>query len=87
MKREEKKQIIREHSQHAKDTGSPKVQVAILTSRINMLTSHLEIHKKDNHSRTGLLKMVGKRRKLLNYLRDRSPKEYKDVITVLGLRK
>jgi len=87
MNRQQKKQIISDHRSHAKDTGSPQVQIAILTEKINALTAHLEIHKKDNHSRRGLLMMVGKRRKLLNYLKDNKLKAYNELIKVLGLRK
>ena len=72
---------------HENDTGSPEVQIAILTKRINSLTEHLKIHKKDHHSRRGLLKMVGKRRALLNYLRDRNFDRYRTIIEKLGLRK
>lgn len=87
MNRQQKKQIIEKFSQHGKDTGSPQVQIAVLTHRINFLTSHLDIHKKDNHSRRGLIMMVGKRRKLLNYLKDTDQKSYQELITNLGLRK
>jgi len=87
MNRQQKKQIITQFSTHNKDTGSPQVQVAILTHRINSLTSHLENHKKDNHSRRGLLMMVGKRRKLLSYLKTKNINEYKKTIEDLGLRK
>ena len=87
MKRTEKKQIIKEHSKHDKDTGSTQVQIAILTERINQLTEHLKDHKKDNHSRRGLLLMVGKRRKLLNYLKNSKPEAYEKVISDLNLRK
>lgn len=87
MNRQQKKQIIEKYREHGKDTGSPQVQIAILTHRINFLTAHLEIHKKDNHSRRGLIMMVGKRRKLLNYLKDTDPKGYQELITTLGLRK
>jgi len=87
MKRDEKKQIIKKYQASSKDTGSPRVQIAILTERINALTAHLEIHKKDNHSRRGLLMMVGKRRKLLNYMKDNTVKEYQSIISELGLRK
>jgi len=87
MERSTKKQIIAKHQSHQKDTGSPQVQVAILTERINSLTEHLKAHKKDNHSRRGLLLMVGKRRKLLNYLKNKSPENYQEIITELNLRK
>lgn len=79
--------IINEHKIHNNDTGSPEVQIAILTKRINQLTDHLRLHNKDFHSRRGLLKMVGKRRGLLNYLKDKEPERYRSIITKLGLRK
>lgn len=82
-----KNNIINEYKNHENDTGSPEVQIAILTERINQLTEHLKIHKKDYHSRRGLLKMVGKRRGLLNYLRDKKPERYRMIIEKLGLRK
>lgn len=84
---EEKQAVISQHKIHENDTGSPEVQIAILTSRINSLTGHLKIHKKDHHSRRGLLKMVGQRRALLNYLRDRNFDRYRSLIEKLGLRK
>lgn len=87
MKRERKKKVITKHAIHPKDTGSHQVQVAILTERINELTKHLEIHPKDNHSRRGLLMMVGKRRKLLNYLKSAHKKEYEGLLEKLNLRK
>jgi small subunit ribosomal protein S15 len=87
MKREQKKKVIAKHAKHAKDTGSPQVQAAILTKRINELTGHLKTHKKDNHSRRGLLLMVGKRRKLLNYLKNSKPEVYEQVLGSLKLRK
>ncbi|OAT85874.1 30S ribosomal protein S15 [Desulfotomaculum copahuensis] len=83
----EKQTIITEHRLHENDTGSPEVQVAILTRRINDLTEHLKIHKKDHHSRRGLLKMVGQRRALLNYLRNCNFDRYRQLIEKLGLRK
>lgn len=82
-----KNSIINEYKNHENDTGSPEVQIAILTKRINQLTEHLKTHKKDFHSRRGLLKMVGKRRGLLNYLRDKKPERYRIIIERLGLRK
>lgn len=82
-----KNAIIQEHRTHSNDTGSPEVQIAMLTKRINQLTEHLKEHKKDFHSRRGLLKMVGKRRGLLNYLRNKSPERYRNVLDKLGLRK
>ena len=87
MKRVQKKKIISKHSQHEKDTGSPQVQIAILTERIKEVQDHLTDHAKDNHSRRGLLMMVGKRRKLLNYLRLNNKDQYEDLITKLKLRK
>ena len=87
MKRTQKKTIIQTYAVHPKDTGSPQVQVAILTERINQLSKHLEEHSKDNHSRRGLLMMVGKRRKLLNYLRLNEKQEYETLISKLSLRK
>ncbi|MEW6540146.1 MAG: 30S ribosomal protein S15 [Bacillota bacterium] len=82
-----KQPIIDKFKLHENDTGSPEVQVAILTERINLLTEHLKTHRKDFHSRRGLLKMVGQRRALLNYLRDRDPDRYRKLIQELGLRK
>ncbi|MGI6307879.1 MAG: 30S ribosomal protein S15 [Dethiobacteria bacterium] len=82
-----KSRIISEYKNHENDTGSPEVQIAILTKRINQLTEHLKTHKKDFHSRRGLLKIVGKRRGLLNYLRNNAPERYRAVIQKLGLRK
>lgn len=82
-----KAEIINEYKTKAGDTGSPEVQVAILTYRINDLNEHLKIHKKDHHSRRGLLKMVGQRRNLLNYLKNKDVNRYRDLIARLGLRK
>ena len=87
MTKERKTEIINTYKRDEKDTGSPEVQVAILTERINELTEHLKVHKKDNHSRRGLLKMVGKRRNLLNYLAKKDVQRYRDIIEKLGLRK
>jgi small subunit ribosomal protein S15 len=84
---EGKKEIIDRFKLHDKDTGSPEVQVAILSNRINYLTEHFKTHKKDHHSRRGLLKLVGQRRRLLNYLRRTDPQRYQNVIKELGLRK
>lgn len=84
---ERKTTIIKEYQIHEGDTGSPEVQIAILTERINYLTEHLKAHKKDHHSRRGLLKMVGQRRGLLNYLRDANLDRYRTIIEKLGLRK
>ncbi|MCD5405505.1 MAG: 30S ribosomal protein S15 [Desulfotomaculum sp.] len=84
---EKKREIIEKYRINENDTGSPEVQIALLTERINQLTEHLKVHKKDHHSRRGLLKMVGQRRALLNYLRDRSFERYKDIVEKLNLRK
>ncbi|MHB9093356.1 MAG: 30S ribosomal protein S15 [Eubacteriales bacterium] len=84
---EQKKTIIEKYKLHESDTGSPEVQIAILTERINYLTGHLQEHKKDHHSRRGLLKMVGQRRALLNYLKQNSFDRYRDLIEKLGLRR
>jgi len=84
---EEKRAIIEKYRVHESDTGSPEVQVAILTERINYLTEHLKTHKKDHHSRRGLLKMVGRRRALLDYLKDADIERYRAIVERLGLRK
>ncbi len=84
---EKKEQIIKEFRINEKDTGSVEVQVALLTARIRHLTEHLKKHPKDYHSRRGLMKMVGRRRKLLKYLRKKKPEVYKELIEKLGLRK
>ena len=86
MTREEKTQIIEEYRLHEGDTGSPEVQIAILTHRINSLTEHLKTHKKDHHSRRGLFKMIGQRRGLLNYLQKTDIERYRALIEKLGLR-
>ena len=87
ISKELKSQIIDKYKKKKKDTGSPEVQIAILTERINELTEHLKVHKKDNHSRRGLLKMVGKRRNLLNYLAKKDINRYREIVAQLGLRK
>ena len=87
MLKEEKNAIIKEYAQHEGDTGSPEVQIALLTKRINDLTEHLKTHKKDHHSRRGLLKMVGQRRNLLNYLTKVDIERYRAFIAKLGIRK
>ena len=87
MTKERKQEIINTYKRDEKDTGSPEVQVALLTERINELTAHLKVHMKDNHSRRGLLKMVGARRNLLNYLAKKDVQRYRDIIAKLGLRK
>ena len=84
---EKKQQLIKEHARAENDTGSPEVQVAILTSRIITLTEHFKTHAKDNHSRRGLLMMVNKRRSLLDYLKKEDVARYSDLIAKLGLRK
>lgn len=84
---EEKQTVIEKYRLHEQDTGSPEVQIAILTERISSLTEHLKEHKRDHHSRRGLLKMVGQRRNLLNYLRDKDIERYRAIIERLGLRK
>lgn len=84
---ETKKEIIDRFKLHDKDTGSPEVQVAILSNRISYLTDHFKTHKKDHHSRRGLLKLVGQRRRLLNYLKKRDVTRYQQLIKELGLRK
>lgn len=84
---ERKNELIQEYRVHETDTGSPEVQIAVLTERIKYLTEHLKEHKKDHHSRRGLLKMVGKRRGLLNYLQSKDIERYRAIIAKLGLRK
>lgn len=86
MNANEKKLIIEEFKINEKDTGSPEVQVAILTNRINELNEHLKVHKKDHHSRRGLLKMVGKRRNLLRYLKNKDIERYRNLIEKLEIR-
>lgn len=86
LDKEKKQAIINQYRIHANDTGSPEVQIALLTKRIDDLTEHLKVHKKDHHSRRGLLKMVGKRRALLNYLAREEPERYRAIIERLGLR-
>ena len=83
----EKKEVIAQFATHEGDTGSPEVQIALLTKRINHLNEHLKAHKQDNHSRRGLLKMVGKRRGLLDYLKAKDIERYRAIIVALGLRK
>ena len=87
MTKERKQEIINNYKRDEKDTGSPEVQIALLTERINELTEHLKVHKKDNHTRRGLLKMVGARRSLLKYLSDKDVQRYRDIVEKLGLRK
>ena len=87
MDKQRKQEIIKTYGRTEGDTGSPEVQVAILTERINHLNEHLKVHKKDSHSRRGLLKMVGQRRGLLNYLKDKDIERYRAVLASLNLRK
>ncbi len=87
MDKERKLEIIKQYGRSEGDTGSPEVQIALLTERINQLTGHLKVHKKDHHSRRGLLMMVGQRRGLLNYLQDQDVERYRDIIKKLGLRR
>ena len=82
-----KTELVEQYARSKGDTGSPEVQIAILTERINNLTEHFKEHKKDNHSRRGLLKMVSQRRKLLDYVRSKDEQRYKDLISSLGLRR
>lgn len=84
---ERKAEVIKENATKPNDTGSPEVQVAILTERINALTEHFKTHKKDHHSRRGLLVMVGRRRRLLDYLKAKDPERYNTLIKKLGIRK
>ncbi len=87
MTNEKKQQIMAEYAVHEGDTGSPEVQIAVLTYRINELNAHLDVHKKDHHSRRGLLKMVGHRRNLLAYLQKKDIERYRAIVKKLGLRK
>ena len=87
LKKDVKTKIIKEFARDEKDTGSPEVQIAVLTARINALTEHLKNNKQDKHSKRGLLMMVGKRRSLLNYLLKTDVKKYREVVSKLGLRK
>jgi small subunit ribosomal protein S15 len=87
LDRESKEKIVGEYRTHEGDTGSPQVQVALLTTRINQLTEHFKTHKKDNHSRRGLLKMVSQRRSLLDYLKRKDIEQYHELIGRLGLRR
>jgi small subunit ribosomal protein S15 len=86
-KKEKKQELIDTYKCHDTDTGSAEVQIALLTDRIAYLTEHFKVHKKDHHSRRGLIKLVSQRRKLLNYLRDYKVDRYRDIINKLGLRK
>jgi small subunit ribosomal protein S15 len=87
IRKEEKTAVIESNRTHETDTGSPEVQIAILSARISELTEHLKVHKHDNHSRRGLLKMVGKRRKMLDYLYKKDIERYRAIIAKLGIRK
>ena len=87
LSRDSKNELIKDYRVHDSDTGSPEVQIAILTHRIQYLTDHFKTHAKDHHSRQGLLKMVGKRRRLLDYLNRKDNKRYKEIIARLGIRK
>jgi small subunit ribosomal protein S15 len=86
FEREKKRELIAEYRAHDQDTGSPEVQIALLTERIRYLTEHFRVHKKDHHSRRGLLKLVGQRRSLLNYLKRRKIERYRSVVERLGIR-
>ncbi|MBO3064410.1 MULTISPECIES: 30S ribosomal protein S15 [Staphylococcus] len=87
ISQERKNELIKEYRTHEADTGSPEVQIAVLTAEITALNQHLREHKKDHHSRRGLLKMVGRRRHLLNYLRDKDVQRYRELIKSLGIRR
>ncbi|CAB5101889.1 SSU ribosomal protein S15p (S13e) [Olavius algarvensis associated proteobacterium Delta 3] len=84
---EDKKKLIEKYKLHESDTGSPEVQIGLLTFRIQYLTEHLKVHKKDHHSRRGLLMLVGRRRRLLNYVKSKDVQRYRDIISTLGLRR
>jgi small subunit ribosomal protein S15 len=84
---EEKRALVDRYKLHDDDTGSPEVQIGLLTHRISYLTEHLKVHKKDHHSRRGLLMLVGRRRRLLNYVRSKDVKRYRTIIETLGLRR
>lgn len=86
MNSEEKGKVVASHQKHDKDTGSTEVQISLLTSRIKELTEHLKVHKKDNHSRRGLLQMVGKRKRLLSYLQNTDFTSYQNLVKKLGIR-
>ena len=87
LNKEEKEKIIKDHKINSKDTGSPEVQISIITNRINYLTEHFSAHKKDHHSKTGLMKLVGQRKRLLEYLKRQDVKRYESLIKKLKLRK
>jgi small subunit ribosomal protein S15 len=87
LEKDRKQEIIKKYRVHDTDSGSPEVQIALLTERINQLTSHFQVHKKDYHSRRGLLKLVGQRRRLLDYLKTTKAEKYRKIVKELGLRK
>ena len=87
LAKEKKQEVIGVYKKHENDTGSPEVQIALLTERINTLTEHFKTHKKDHHSRRGLLILVGRRRRLLNYVKNKDVKRYRTIIKALGLRR
>jgi len=87
LSKEHKTKIVKENQAHAQDSGSPEIQVALLTERINLLIKHFGTHKKDHHSRTGLMKMVGQRKRLLEYIKKKDVSRYERLIQKLGLRK
>ncbi|MBI3611139.1 MAG: 30S ribosomal protein S15 [Nitrospirae bacterium] len=87
LEKQQKLEVMKKFGSHPKDTGSPEVQIALLSSQINSLTDHFKLHKKDHHSRHGLLRMVSQRRKLLNYLQREDIDRYKQIIDKLGIRK
>jgi small subunit ribosomal protein S15 len=87
LTKEQKAQIVTEHQLHDKDTGTPEVQIALLSKRIEQLTEHLKTHKKDFHTQRGLLKLVGQRRRLLDYLKETDLESYRQIVTNLGLRR
>ena len=87
LAKEKKQEVIGVYKKHENDTGSPEVQIALLTERINTLTEHFKTHQKDHHSRRGLLKLVGQRRRQLDYLKSKDINRYRDIITKLGIRK
>ena len=87
LAKEQKENIIKQYKMHESDTGSPEVQIALISERLNVLNSHFQTHKKDHHSRRGLLMLVGQRRKLLSYLKEIDRERYKKLIKQLGLRK
>ena len=87
LTKERKEEVIKEFKKHDKDTGSPEVQIALLTERIATLTDHFKVHKKDHHSRRGLLKLVGQRRRQLDYLKSKDISGYREILSKLGIRK